>query len=132
MVAQLVKNPPVIQRPPAVQETWVRSLGQEHLLEKEMATHSSILAWEIPDRGAWRATVHGFAVRRDVATTPPPPLLKLNIYRSHTLHSWKCVSAHIRNVCRFTVKMCSKMFSITIYSNHKLEISQMPYEPVNE
>ena len=29
-------------------ETWVRSLGREDLLEKEMATHSSILAWEIP------------------------------------------------------------------------------------
>ena len=31
-----------------MQETWVRSLGQEDPLEKEMATHSSILAWEIP------------------------------------------------------------------------------------
>ena len=33
---------------PAVQETWVPSLGQEDPLEKGMATHSSILAWEIP------------------------------------------------------------------------------------
>ena len=33
---------------PARQETWVRSLGQEDPLEKETATHSSILAWEIP------------------------------------------------------------------------------------
>ena len=33
---------------PAMRETWVRSLGQEVLLEKEMATHSSILAWRIP------------------------------------------------------------------------------------
>ena len=31
-----------------MQETWVRSLGQEDPLEKEMATHSSILAWRIP------------------------------------------------------------------------------------
>ena len=31
-----------------MQETWVQSLGQEDLLEKEMATHSSILAWKIP------------------------------------------------------------------------------------
>ena len=31
-----------------MQETWARSLGQEDPLEKEMATHSSILAWEIP------------------------------------------------------------------------------------
>ena len=36
-----------VQRLPAMQETWVRSLGQEDPLEKEMATHSSILAWEI-------------------------------------------------------------------------------------
>jgi len=32
----------------AVQATWVQSLGQEDSLEKEMATHSSILAWRIP------------------------------------------------------------------------------------
>ena len=41
LVAQLVKNLP------AVQENWVRSLGQEDLLEKGMATHSSTLAWKI-------------------------------------------------------------------------------------
>jgi len=33
---------------PAMRETWVRSLGGEDPLEKEMATHSSILAWKIP------------------------------------------------------------------------------------
>ena len=33
---------------PAMQETWVRSLGQEDPLEKEMAIHSSILAWKYP------------------------------------------------------------------------------------
>ena len=42
LVAQMVKNPP------ALQETRVQSLGQEDSLEKEMATHSSILAWRIP------------------------------------------------------------------------------------
>ena len=47
LVAQLVKNPP------AMWETWVRSLGWEDPLEKEKATHFSILAWRIP----WR--VHG-------------------------------------------------------------------------
>ena len=36
-----------IKRLPAMQETWVRSLGPEDPLEKEMATHSSILAWRI-------------------------------------------------------------------------------------
>ena len=42
MVAQMVKNPP------AMQETWVLSLGWEDPLEKGMATHSSILEWRIP------------------------------------------------------------------------------------
>ena len=42
LVAQMVKNPP------AVWETWVRSLGWEDPLEKGMATHCSILAWRIP------------------------------------------------------------------------------------
>ena len=42
LMAQTVKNLP------ATQETWVRSLGWENPLEKEMATHSSILAWRIP------------------------------------------------------------------------------------
>ena len=41
-------------------ETWVQSLGWEDPLEKEMATHSSILAWEILlIEGAWWAIVHG-------------------------------------------------------------------------
>ena len=42
LVAQAVKNLP------AVQDMWVQSLGQEDPLEKEMATHSSVLAWRIP------------------------------------------------------------------------------------
>ena len=37
-----------IRNLPAMQETWVQSLGQEDPLEEEMATHSSILAWRIP------------------------------------------------------------------------------------
>ena len=42
LMAQLVKNLPTMQ------ETWVQILGQEDPLEKEMATHSSILIWRIP------------------------------------------------------------------------------------
>ena len=38
----------MVKNLPAMQETWVRFLGQEDPLEKGMATHSSILAWEIP------------------------------------------------------------------------------------
>ena len=37
----------VVKNLPAIQETWVRSLGQEDPLEEEMASHSSILAWRI-------------------------------------------------------------------------------------
>ena len=37
----------MVKRPLTMRETWVRSLGQEYPLEKEMATHSNILAWEI-------------------------------------------------------------------------------------
>jgi len=52
----------MIKNLPAVQETWVQSLGWEDPLEEGMATHPSILAWRIPmDRGAWRTTVHGVA-----------------------------------------------------------------------
>ena len=51
-----------------MQETWVQSLNREVPLEKEMATHSDILAWENPmDRGAWQATVHG--VTKESGTT---------------------------------------------------------------
>ena len=39
---------PTVKNLPAMQETWVRSLGQEDSLEKGMANHSSILAWRIP------------------------------------------------------------------------------------
>ena len=51
-MALLVKNPPAMQD---TQETQVRSLGWEDPLEKEIATHSSILAWEIP----WQRSLAG-------------------------------------------------------------------------
>ena len=57
-----------------MQETQVQFLGGEDPLKKEMATHSSILAWRIPtDKGAWQATVHGVTrVGPDLVTKPPP------------------------------------------------------------
>ena len=54
-MAQTVKNLT------AMWETWVRSLGWEDPLEKEMATHSSILSGKPHDRGAWQAIVHRVA-----------------------------------------------------------------------
>ena len=57
LVAQLANNPPTNA---GDSRERAQSLRQEYLLEKEMAIHSSILAWRIPmDRGAWWPTIHG-------------------------------------------------------------------------
>ena len=71
LVAQLVKNPP------AMRETWVRSLGWEDPLEEGMAAHSNILGWRIAmDGGDWKDIVHGVAKSRtrlsDQAQHPTP------------------------------------------------------------
>ena len=51
-----------LKRLPAMQETWIRSLGWKDPLEKEMATHSSILAWRSPwTEEPGGLTVHGVA-----------------------------------------------------------------------
>ena len=63
MIAQSVKNLPAVQEIP----------GWEDPLEKEVATHSSILAWKILWTVVWRATVQGVTrVRHDLATKPTP------------------------------------------------------------
>ena len=73
LVAQTVKCLPTMR------ETQVQSLGREDLLEKEMATHSSILAWKIPwtmepglensmDRGTWQVAVHVVTNRHNLET----------------------------------------------------------------
>ena len=56
LVTQLVKNPPLMW------ENWVQSLGWEDSLEKEKATHSSILAWRI----SWSCTIHGVTKDSDM------------------------------------------------------------------
>ena len=60
----------MVKNPPANQEVWVQSLGQEDPLEKEMAAHSVILAWEIP----W--------------TEEPGGLLSMGSQKSQTLLSY--------------------------------------------
>ena len=59
LVAQLVESPPATQE---LQEKRVRSMGQEDALEKEMVTHSRILAWRIPwteePGGLWSIGLH--------------------------------------------------------------------------
>ena len=54
----------VVKSPPAIQETRIQSLGWDNPLEKGMATHASILAWEnLMDRGVWWAIVHGVTIQ---------------------------------------------------------------------
>ena len=53
----------MVKNLPAMQETQVQSLGQEDTLEKEMETHFSILAWEIP----WTEEPSGLQLQNDVA-----------------------------------------------------------------
>ena len=74
LVTQRVKSPP------AMQETWVRSLGQEDPLEKGMTAHSSILAWRIPwtEEPGMRQSVGSQRVRHDRATK------RFNVHFSHT------------------------------------------------
>ena len=64
----------MVNNPPSTQESQVRSLGQEDTPEKEMATHSSILAWKIPwtqepDR-LWYTGLQRLG--HDLVTKPPP------------------------------------------------------------
>ena len=67
LVAQLIKNLP------AMQETQVQFLVWEDPLEKEMATHSSILAWRIPwtEEAVRLLSMGSQRVRHDLATKPP-------------------------------------------------------------
>ena len=83
LVAQTVKNLPTKR------ETIVQSLGWEDLLEKDMATHSSILAWKKPiDGGAWWATVHGVAKSRTWLRDFTFTFTLL--YVSYQLRHWNC------------------------------------------
>ena len=71
----------LVKNLPAIQETWVHSLGREDPLEKEMATHSSVLAWEIPmDRGAW----WGYGPRRHKESDTTQQLKQVLCVYTHT------------------------------------------------
>ena len=74
-----------------MQGTSVRPLGQKDTLEKKMATHSSIIAWNPLDRGAWQAAVHG---SQESDTTQ---WLKHHI-RSLVLSVY--VSVHVENIIK--------------------------------
>ena len=66
---------------PAMQETQVQLLGQEDPLEKEMETHSSILAWEIPwTEEPWTGySPWSRKSRTQFSNKPPPPILYMKV-----------------------------------------------------
>ena len=79
LVVQMAKNLP------AMQETWVWSLGWEDPLKYKMATHSSMFPWRIPwDREAELATVHVVAKSQTLTEQPTLSLYFDSIHRSHT------------------------------------------------
>ena len=89
------------KNPPVKKETRVRSLGQEDPLGKEMATHSRILAWEIPRRDTWRAVVHEVKkVRHALANKqqqpkPKPRRLTQGLPVTHSALRTDCVSGAV-------------------------------------
>ena len=64
MLVAFIKNVLLHYFVSAMQDTRVQSLGWEDPLEKEMAAHSNILAWEIPGHRSWQAVVHGITKSR--------------------------------------------------------------------
>ena len=69
-----------------MQETWVQSLGREDSLKKEMATHSSILAWKIPwTEEPGGLNPQGRKVRHDLATKQQQSAVKIIFIPSDTV-----------------------------------------------
>ena len=95
LVAQRLKHLP------AMRETWVRSLGREDVLEKEMATHSSILAWRIPwaeEPGGLQSWGH--RVGHDFTFTftifyNDQKVIFLLMFPEGTYMKFKCLSQHL-------------------------------------
>ena len=86
LVAQRLKHLPTMR------ETWVRSLGWEDPLEKEMATHSSILAWRIPwmeEPGGIQST-ESQSVRHDWATSLHMKSRKMVLMNLLAGQQWRC------------------------------------------
>ena len=95
LVAQRVK------RPPAMRETWVRSLGGEDPLAKGKAPHSSILAWRIP----WtvQCTVHGAAKSQTGPSDSHSHLLSLKQDAALERLGWRGLSVRLRPCQCFVV-----------------------------
>ena len=88
----------VVKNPPANAEDADSVPASGRPLEKEMATHSSILVWEIPWAEGWRATVHGVArVRRDLATKQQGISSRIPAINHSQLNSSSCALEVVGN-----------------------------------
>ena len=109
-----------LKRLPPMRETWVRSLGRKDPLEKEMATHSSILAWRIPwteEPGRLQST--GLQrVGHEWATSPISYLILLNYIFISRIHKWIAFIKYINkditvivhcSVCQSCLILCNPM-----------------------
>ena len=95
LVAQMVKNPS------AMQEPWVQSLGQEDPLEKEMATHSSTLAWKILIGCLFVLSMVSFVLQK-----------LFSLIQSHLLifcFYFLCLRKHIQKYC---YKLCQRLLCL--------------------
>ena len=97
---------------PAVQETWVRFLGQEDLLEKGMATHSSVLAWKIPwaEKPGGLQSMGSQRVRHDWATNT---FIYMCVYIYTYVHTYIHIHTYTRSRC-FKVKYGIKYASLPL------------------
>ena len=93
-----------LKRLPPVQETWVRSLSREDPLEKEIATHSNILAWRIPwteEPGRLQST--GLQrVRHDWATSPSPSSYYTTLCFAISVHFKMITMINLVMICHHT------------------------------
>ena len=109
----------MVKNPPTIQEMWVRALGQEDPLEKAMATHSSILAWEIP------------------GTEEPGRLQSMGSQESWT-RLWTHASMHLRNyltsilpnliVKLMLQKVVPQIFCCFASSLHRIGLCRLQFE----
>ena len=115
----------VVRNLPAMQETWVQSLGQEDPLEKGMKTHSSILAWRIPctEEPDGLQSMGPQRVRRDLDTEQQQHTVYIYIHTyiytyciythnaSHAcIHEYICMS-----ICIYTCLICIWYMCVSIY-----------------
>ena len=118
LVAQMVKNPP------AMQETWVQSLGQDDLLEKGMSTHSSILAWRIPwtEEPGWLQFMGSQSVRHNWATNTFHFHLTILLSNSTPWYLPEWNQAEWKHTTQKFVHKCSESI---IHESQKVEATQV-------